>query len=76
MIPQGHFTRTQNEVCSVPGVLSGSPSPKKEGWSMIMIAAGRRQPNSVTSCAELPGNFTVMLKDRLRHISKKCFMVT
>lgn len=34
------------------------------------------QPNSVLSHAELSGNFIVTLKDRLGHISKKCFMVT
>lgn len=43
---------------------------------MIMIAVGQLQPNSVMSHAELAGNFTVRLKDRLRHISKKCFVVT
>lgn len=41
-----------------------------------MIAVGQLQPNSVMSHAELSGNFIVRLKDRLRHISKKCFVVT
>lgn len=45
-------------------------------WTMIMIAVGQLQPNSVMSHAELSGNFIVKLKDRLRHISKKCFVVT
>lgn len=43
---------------------------------MVMIAVGQLQPNSVMFHAELSGNFIVTLKDRLRHISKKCFMVT
>ena len=64
---------------SVSGFFSDSFSRHLLGskeWTMIMIAVGQLQPNSVMSHAELSGNFIVRLKDRLRHISKKCFVVT
>lgn len=52
------------------------PASGSKEWSMIILAVAQLQPNSVTSHAELFGNFIVTPKDRLRHISKKCFMVT